>query len=58
MHGVINKVCMEKFKPMVKEGEVYIITNVRVTTAAQKYRPVENGKVVNFFPTTRRHSKV
>jgi hypothetical protein len=47
-----------KFKPMVKEGEVYIITNVRVTTAAQKYRPVENGKVVNFFPTTRRHSKV
>jgi hypothetical protein len=52
MHGIINKACMEKFKPLIKEGEVYIITNVRVTTAAQKYRPVENDKVVNFLPST------
>lgn len=52
MHGVINKVYMEKFTPLIEEGNVYIITNVRVTPAAVKYRPVENDKVLNFLPTT------
>ena len=29
-----------------------IIANVRVTPATQKYRPVENDKILNFMPTT------
>jgi len=40
---------MEKFKPLIEEGNVYIIANVRTTPAAQKYRPVENDKILNFF---------
>ncbi|KAG2562939.1 hypothetical protein PVAP13_8KG304450 [Panicum virgatum] len=52
MHGVINKVYMEKFKPLIEEGNVYIIANVRVTPAAQKYRPMENDKILNFLLTT------
>ena len=46
MHGVMNKTCMEKFKTLIEEGKVYIIANARVTTTAQKYRPVENDKVL------------
>lgn len=47
MHGFINKAYMEKLKALIiKEG---IYTNVRVTTAAQKYQPMEND---NFLPTT------
>ena len=49
IHWVINKAYIEKFKPQIEEGKVYIITNVKVTAAAQKYRPVENDKVLNFF---------
>jgi hypothetical protein len=45
MHGVINKVYTEKFKPLIEEGNVYIIANVRVTPAARKYWPVENDKI-------------
>jgi len=52
MHRVINKAYMEKFKPLIEEGNVYIIANVRATPAAQKYRPVENDKILNFLPTT------
>ena len=52
MHGVINKVYMEKFKPLIEEGNMYIIANVRVTPAAQKYRPMENDKILNFLLTT------
>ena len=52
MHGVINKAYIEKFKPLIKQCKVYIITNVKVTAAAQKYRLVENDKVLNFLPTT------
>ena len=48
----IRHVCMEKFKTLTEEGNVYIISNVRVTTAIQKYRPVENDKVLNFLLTT------
>ena len=52
MHGVINKAYMEKFKPLIEEGNVYIIANVRVTPAAQKYWPMKNDKILNFLPTT------
>ena len=52
MHGVINKAYTEKFKPLIEEGNVYIIANVRVTPAAQKYRPMKNDKILNFLPTT------
>ena len=53
MHGVINKAYMEKFKPVIdEEGNVYIIANVRVTPAAQKYWPMKNDKILNFLPTT------
>src|SRR5687767_5661078 len=52
MHGVINKAYMDKFKPLIKEGNVYTIANVRITPAAQKYRPVVNDRIVNFLPTT------
>ncbi|KAJ1274011.1 hypothetical protein BS78_05G030600 [Paspalum vaginatum] len=38
IHGVINKFCMEKFRPLIQEGDVYKI--------------VENDKAVNFLPTT------
>nr|TKW01714.1 hypothetical protein SEVIR_8G197000v2 [Setaria viridis] len=38
MHGVINKAYTEKFKPLIEEGN--------------KYRPVENDRIVNFLPTT------
>ena len=51
-HRVINKAHMENFKQLIEEGNVYIIANVRVTPAAQKYRPVENDKILNFLPTT------
>jgi hypothetical protein len=36
IHGVINKACIENFKPLIEEGSVYIISNVKVTAAAQK----------------------
>uniref|UniRef100_K3YD99 DUF223 domain-containing protein n=1 Tax=Setaria italica TaxID=4555 RepID=K3YD99_SETIT len=52
MHGVINKAYMDKFKPLIEEGNVYTIANVRITPAAQKYRPVVNDRIVNFLPTT------
>ena len=52
MHGVINKAYMEKFKPLIEEGNVYIIANVRATPATQKYRSVENDKIINFMLTT------
>jgi hypothetical protein len=52
IHGVINKAYIEKFKPLIEEGKVYIISNVEVTIAARKYRPVENDKALNFLPTT------
>jgi len=52
MHGVINKAYTEKFKPLIEEGNVYIIANVRVTPAAQKYWPMKNDKILNFLPTT------
>jgi hypothetical protein len=44
IHGVINKAYIEKFKPLIEEGKVYIITNVKVTIATQKYRPVVTPK--------------
>ena len=50
IHRVINKVYMEKFKPLIEEGNVYIIANVRVTPAAQKYRPQIHHRAR--FPTT------
>ena len=31
MHGVINKAYMEKFKPLIEEGNAYNIANIRVT---------------------------
>ena len=52
MHGVINKSYIEKFRSFIQEGNVYTITNVRVTQAAQKFRPVENDMVILFSPTT------
>jgi hypothetical protein len=30
MHSVINKLYMEKFKPLLEKGNVYIIANVIV----------------------------
>ena len=52
MHGVINKPYIEKFRSLIQEGSVYTITNVRVTQAAQKFRPVENDMIILFSPTT------
>ena len=51
-HRVINKAHMENFKQLIEEGNVYIIANIRVIPEAQKYRPVENDKILNFMPTT------
>ena len=48
---------MEKFKPLNEEGNVYIIANVRVTPAAQKYQPVENDKILNFINYSRRDQR-
>ena len=52
MHRVINKAHMENFKQLIEEGNVYITANIRVIPEAQKYRPVENDKILNFMPTT------
>ena len=52
VHGVINKAVMEKFKSLIQENNVYVISNVKVTPATKTYRPVENDKVVNFLTTT------
>ncbi|KAM0880860.1 hypothetical protein ACQ4PT_033300 [Festuca glaucescens] len=52
MHGVINKAYIEKFRSFIQEGNVYTITNVKVTQAAQKFRPVENDMIILFSPTT------
>ncbi|KAF8673419.1 hypothetical protein HU200_048983 [Digitaria exilis] len=48
MHRVINKTHIEK---LIEEGNVYSIANVRVTSEAQKYRPVQNDNILNFLPT-------
>ncbi|KAM0865176.1 hypothetical protein ACQ4PT_043448 [Festuca glaucescens] len=52
MHGVISKAYAAKFKPLILEGNVYSITNMRVMPAPPKFRPVENDKIINFSATT------
>ena len=41
-----------KYSNHSSEGKVYITANVKCMTTAQKYRPMENDKVLNFLPTT------
>ncbi|KAM0823815.1 hypothetical protein ACQ4PT_070616 [Festuca glaucescens] len=52
MHGVISKAYTTKFRPLIVEGNVYTITNVRVMPAAPKFRPVKNDIIIKFSPTT------
>jgi hypothetical protein len=48
MHGVITKVYMEKFEPLIEGSNVYIIANGRITIVSRKYQPVESDNIVNF----------
>jgi hypothetical protein len=41
MHDIINKTYMEKFKPLIKEGNVHIIVNV---THTNNIELLANGK--------------
>ena len=46
MHGVINKAYMEKFKPLIEEGNVYIIANVRATPARLQHKNIGQWKMI------------
>jgi hypothetical protein len=52
IHGVISKAYTNKFRPLILEGNVYTITNVRAMPASPKFRPVENDMIINFSPTS------
>jgi hypothetical protein len=45
MHDIINKTYMEKFKPLIKEGNVHIIVNVSHTIShTNNIELLANGK--------------
>ncbi|CAL4993475.1 unnamed protein product [Urochloa decumbens] len=52
IHGTIKKFQVNKFRPLIKEGSIYIITNFKVSMAAD-FRPIENDKMLSFLHSTK-----
>uniref|UniRef100_A0A453P2P4 Replication protein A 70 kDa DNA-binding subunit B/D first OB fold domain-containing protein n=1 Tax=Aegilops tauschii subsp. strangulata TaxID=200361 RepID=A0A453P2P4_AEGTS len=52
IHGKVMKHMVNKFRPLIQVGLVYMIANFKVTSA-MNFRPVESEKVLNFLHTTK-----
>lgn len=54
LHGKVMKHMVNKFRPLIQEGSIYMIVNFKVTSAMD-FRPVESEKILNFLHTTKIH---
>ena len=52
IHAKVIKHMVNKFRPLIQEGLVYMIANFKVTSA-KNFCPVEGGKVIKFLQTTK-----
>uniref|UniRef100_A0A453C8R3 Replication protein A 70 kDa DNA-binding subunit B/D first OB fold domain-containing protein n=1 Tax=Aegilops tauschii subsp. strangulata TaxID=200361 RepID=A0A453C8R3_AEGTS len=52
IHAKVIKHMVNKFRPLIQEGLVYMIANFKVTSA-MNFRPVEGDKIINFLHTTK-----
>uniref|UniRef100_M8B8U6 Replication protein A 70 kDa DNA-binding subunit B/D first OB fold domain-containing protein n=1 Tax=Aegilops tauschii TaxID=37682 RepID=M8B8U6_AEGTA len=52
IHGKVMKHMVNKFRPLIQEGLVYMIANFKVM-CAMNFRPVESEKFLNFLHTTK-----
>ncbi|XP_044393049.1 uncharacterized protein [Triticum aestivum] len=52
IHGKVMKHMVNKFRPLIREGLVYMISNFKVMSA-MNFRPVESEKVLNFLHMTK-----
>ncbi|XP_044957918.1 uncharacterized protein LOC123408967 [Hordeum vulgare subsp. vulgare] len=52
IHGKVMKHMVNKFKPLIQEGSVYMIANFKVTSA-MNFRSAESEKILNFLHRTK-----
>lgn len=53
MYAEIPHDVIDDFDPQVQEGEIYVISRFRVTTAKSYFRAVEGCYMIEFTPHTR-----
>ncbi|XP_031257682.1 uncharacterized protein LOC116115697 [Pistacia vera] len=52
MHGTIPKNRVVKFKNQIREGQIYLIKNVKVIPCAATYKPIEGAYCLEFLMNT------